>query len=135
MTRPPPAVRRVVSVLNFFAEHPQQAFTLTQINKSLRMNPSTCYALLVGLAEGGYLDRNPDKSYGLGPASLALASSAQQHFSPLDVARQEMRALADELGGGIAALFLERDELVVRERAGSLVHLGLVPPPGQHDPS
>lgn len=135
MTRPSPAVRRIVSVLNFFAEHPQQAFTLTQIIKSLRMNPSTCYALLLGLAEGGYLFRNPDKSYVLGPASLALANSAQQHFSPLDVARQEMRLLADELDVVIAALFLERDELVVRERAASLMHLGWVPPPGQRYPA
>jgi DNA-binding IclR family transcriptional regulator len=134
MTRPSPAVRRIVSVLNFFAEHPQQAFTLTQITKSLRMNPSTCHALLMGLAEGGYLYRNPDKSYVLGPASLALANSAQQHFSPLDVARQEMRVLADELDVVVAALFLERDEMVVRERAASLVHLGWVPPPGQRYP-
>lgn len=128
MTRLSPAVGRIVSVLNFFAEHPQQAFTLTQIVKSLRLSRATCHALLVGLVEGGYLYRNPDKSYVLGPALLALARTAQQHFSPLDVARQEMRGLADELDVVIAAFFLEQGEVVVRERAASVAHLGWAPP-------
>jgi DNA-binding IclR family transcriptional regulator len=134
MTRLSPAVGRIISVLNFFAEHPQQAFTLTQIVKSLRLSRATCHALLVGLVEGGYLYRNPDKSYVLGPALLALARNAQQHFSPLDVARQEMRALADELDVVSAALFQDRDEIVTRERAASLSHLGWAPPPGQRYP-
>jgi DNA-binding IclR family transcriptional regulator len=134
MARSSPAVKRIVSILNFFAEHPQQSFTLTQIIKSLRMNPSTCFTILGGLVDGGYLYRNPDKSYLLGPAALALSNSARQHFSPLDVARQEMRAIADEFDVVSAALFLERDELVVRERAAALVHLGSLPPPGQRYP-
>jgi DNA-binding IclR family transcriptional regulator len=134
MTRLSPAVGRIVSVLNFFAEHPQQAFTLTQIVKSLRLSRATCHALLVGLVEGGYLYRNADKSYVLGPALLALARTAQEHFSPLDVARQEMRLLADDLDVVAAALFLDREEIVVRERAASLTHLGWAPPPGQRYP-
>lgn len=123
-----------MSVLNFFAEHPQQAFTLTQIVKSLRLSRATCHALLVGLVEGGYLYRNADKSYVLGPALLSLARTAQAHFSPLDVARQELRMLADELDVVAAALFVDRDEVVVRERAASLTHLGWSPPPGQRYP-
>jgi DNA-binding IclR family transcriptional regulator len=134
MTRLSPAVGRIVSVLNFFAEHPQQAFTLTQIVKSLRLSRATCHALLIGLVEGGYLYRNADKSYVLGPALLALARNAQAHFSPLDVARQEMRMLADELDVVAAALFIDREEIVVRERAASLTHLGWAPPPGQRYP-
>jgi DNA-binding IclR family transcriptional regulator len=134
MTRLSPAVGRIVSVLNFFAEHPKQAFTLTQIVKSLRLSRATCHALLMGLVEGGYLYRNADKSYVLGPALLALARNAQAHFSPLDVARQELRLLADELDVIAAALFLDGEEIVVRERAASLTHLGWAPPPGQRYP-
>ena len=131
MTRQSPAVGRIVSILNFFVEHPQQAFTLTQIVKSLRLSRATCHALLVGLVEAGYLYRRPDKSYVLGPALISLAVNAQQHFSPLAVARQEMRMLADELDVVSGALFPEGDELVVRERAASLTHLGWVIPAGQ----
>lgn len=134
MTRQSPAVGRIVSILNFFVEHPQQAFTLTQIVKSLRLSRATCHALLVGLVEAGYLYRRPDKSYVLGPALISLAVNAQQHFSPLAVARQEMRMLADELDVVSAALFPEGDEVVVRERAASLTHLGWVIPAGQRYP-
>jgi len=134
MTRQSPAVGRIVSILNFFVEHPQQAFTLTQIVKSLRLSRATCHALLVGLVEAGYLYRRPDKSYVLGPALISLAVNAQQHFSPLAVARQEMRMLADELDVVSAALFAEGDEVVVRERASSLTHLGWVIPAGQRYP-
>lgn len=123
-----------MSVLNFFAEHPQQAFTLTQIVKSLRLSRATCHALLAGLVEGNYLYRNADKSYVLGPALLALARNAQAHFSPLDVARQELRRLADELDVVAVALFVDRDEVVARERAASLTHLGWAQPPGQRHP-
>ena len=130
-----PTIRRIASVLNFFLEHPQHAFTLTQITNSLRINSSTCYATLMGLAEEGYLYRNPDKSYVLGPTLQALANNDQQHFSPLGVARQEMRTLADELDIVVTALLLEGDELVVRERAASLMHFGWLPPPGQRYPA
>jgi DNA-binding IclR family transcriptional regulator len=134
MTRQSPAVGRIVSILNFFVEHPEQAFTLTQIVKSLRLSRATCHALLVGLVEAGYLYRRPDKSYVLGPALISLAVNAQRHFSPLAVARQEMRMLADELDVVSAALFREGDEVVVRERAASLTHLGWVIPAGQRYP-
>jgi len=127
MTRQSPAVGRIVSILNFFVEHPEQGFTLTQIIKSLRLSRATCHALLVGLVDAGYLYRRPDKSYVLGPALISLTVNAQQHFSPFAVARQEMRMLADELDVVAAALFREDDEVVVRERASSLTHLGSAP--------
>jgi DNA-binding IclR family transcriptional regulator len=128
MSRQSPAVGRIVSILNFFVEHPQQAFTLTQIVKSLRLSRATTHAILLGFVDAGYLYRRPDKSYVLGPVLISLAANAQQHFSPLAVARQEMRALADELDVVAAALFAEGSEVVVRERAASLTHLGWVAP-------
>ncbi len=128
MTRQSPAVGRIVSVLNFFVEHPQQAFTLTQIVNSLRLSRATCHALLMSLVEADYLYRNPDKSYVLGPALISLAVNAQQYFTPFTVARQEMRALADELDVLVTALAPEGDEVVVRERAASRTNLGWMPP-------
>jgi DNA-binding IclR family transcriptional regulator len=127
MSRQSPAVGRIVSVLNFFVEHPQQSFTLTQIVNALRLSRATCHALLMSLVEADYLYRNPDKSYVLGPALISLAVNAQNQFSPLTVARQEMRALADELDVLVSALVLEGDEVVARERAASRTHLGWAP--------
>jgi DNA-binding IclR family transcriptional regulator len=124
MSRRSPAVDRIVSILNFVVEHPDQSFTLTQIVTALRLSRATAHALLMGLVDTGFLYRAPDKSYMVGPALISLAVNAQRHVSPLAVARQEMRMLADEFDILAAAIFKEGDELVVRERAASLSHLG-----------
>jgi DNA-binding IclR family transcriptional regulator len=50
------------------------------------------------------------------------------------VARQEMRRLADELDLVVAAMFVERDEIVVRERAASGRHLRWLPSAGARYP-
>ena len=124
MTKKSPAVARVVAVLSFFLEHAQQSFTLTQVVKSLRISRATTHTILLGLVDSGFLYRRPDKSYLLGPVLHALAAGAQRHFSPLSIANMEMRALADELDVVAAALFAEGEELVMRERAASVKHLG-----------
>jgi DNA-binding IclR family transcriptional regulator len=124
MTKKSPAVARVVAVLSFFLEHPQQAFTLTQVVKSLRLSRATTHTILLGLVDAGFLYRRPDKSYLLGPVLHSLAAGAQRYFTPLSIANLEMRAIADELDVVASALFAEGDEVVVRERAASVKHLG-----------
>ena len=124
MTKKSPAVARVVAVLSFFLEHPQQSFTLTQVVKSLRLSRATTHTILLGLVDAGFLYRRPDKSYLVGPVLHSLAAGAQRHFSPLSIANIEMRTLADELDVVASAIFAESDEVVVRERAASVKHLG-----------
>ena len=128
MTRNSPAVHRIVSVLDFFVEHPNQHFTLTQIVKSLHLSRATCHALLARLVEVGYLYRTPDKSFVIGPGLIALGDKVQQHLTPLTVARQELRILADELDLVAAVLEREGDDVVLRERAASLSHIGWTNP-------
>ena len=120
-----PSVRRIIAVLNFFLEHPQQPFTLTQVAKSLRLSRATGHSILLSFVDAGYLYRRPDKSYVLGLALPTLAASALSQFTPLAVAGQEMRALADELDVVASALFPEGDKMVVRERAASVNNLGI----------
>jgi DNA-binding IclR family transcriptional regulator len=134
MTRQSPAVHRIVSVLNFFVQHPDQPFTLTQIVKSLRLSRATGHALLASLVEVGYLYRTPDKTFLIGPGLIALGANAQRHFAPLTVARQELRLLADELDLVAAVLFREGEDVVLRERAASLSHLAWTTPGLQRFP-
>jgi DNA-binding IclR family transcriptional regulator len=124
MTRLSPSVTRTVAVLNFFADHPGQAFTLTDLVRALRLSRATCHSILAALTEADYLYRNPDKSYMLGPALARLAAAAQSDVRPLQVAIPEMRQLADALDVICSAIFLENGEAVVRERASSLSHIG-----------
>jgi len=124
MSHASPAVRRVIAVLNFFADHPDRAFTLTDIARSLKISQATAHGLLAGLVEGGYLYRLSDKSYLLGPALLAVGEVAREHFSPLKAAQPEMRRLADRYDAVCTASFREHDDVVVREKATPLSHLG-----------
>jgi len=123
MSRLSPSVLRVVAILNFFADHPGQSFRLTDLVNALKLSRATCHSVLAALIETGYLYRSSDKSYMLGPALINVGEVASEHYSPLQVARPEMRKLADEYDGLCVAAFREHHDVVVRERAaaGSLV--------------
>jgi DNA-binding IclR family transcriptional regulator len=130
MARSSPGVLRVASILNFIADHPDQAFTLTDLVKALKLSRATCHALLTGLVEVGYLYRASDKNYILGPALASIGRVAAQHTSPLQVAQPEMRALADEFDTICACFFRDGDDIVVRDRAASVSHVGWSVPIG-----
>jgi DNA-binding IclR family transcriptional regulator len=130
MARSSPGVLRVASILNFIADHPDQAFTLTDLVKALKLSRATCHALLTGLVEVGYLYRASDKNYILGPALASIGRVAAQHTSPLQVAQPEMRALADEFDTICACFFRDGDDIVVRDRAASVSHVGWSVPVG-----
>jgi DNA-binding IclR family transcriptional regulator len=66
----------------------------------------------------------------LGPALASIGRIALQHTSPLQVAQPEMRALADEFDAICAAYFREGDEIIVRDRAASVSHVGWSIPSG-----
>ena len=130
MARSSPGVRRMVAILDFFADHPGQAFTLTDLVRALKLSRATCHALLTGLVDTNYLYRTRDKGYVIGPRLVAIGRIANEQFSPLQVAQPEMRALADEFGAICSAIFRERDEAVVRARAASMAQLGFSIPQG-----
>lgn len=119
MSKAPPGVKRVVSVLNFFAEHPGQSFTFTDVVKALKLGRATCHALLTGLVEEQYLYRSADKTYVIGPALAAVGKIVSEQFSPLQAVQPEMRVLADEFHTVCTAGFLEHGNIVIRARAGS----------------
>lgn len=119
MSNTPPGVKRVVAVLNFFAEHPGQSFTFTDIVKALDLGRATCHSMLAGLVEAQYLYRNRDKTYIVGPALAAVGKIAHEQFSPMQAAQPEMRALSDEYRAICAAVYHERGNAVIRSRTGS----------------
>jgi DNA-binding IclR family transcriptional regulator len=120
----------VAAILNFIADHPGQAFALTDLVRALKLSRATCHALLTGLVDVGYLYRTSDKTYVLGPALASIGRTAAQHFSPLQVAQPEMRSLADEFDVVCSAYFREGDMIHLRDRAASLSHLGYPVPIG-----
>lgn len=130
MSRSSPGVKRVAAILNFIADHPGQAFALTDLVRALKLSRATCHALLTGLVDVGYLYRTSDKTYVLGPALAAIGRTAAQHFSPLQVAQPEMRKLADEFNVLCGAYFLDDSVVHLRDRAASASHVGYPVPLG-----
>ena len=129
-----PSAQRVIAILNFFADHPGQAFTLTDLVRSLRLSRATAHAFLTTLADAGYLYRASDKSYVLGPVLATIGEVAKSHFSPLQIVQPEIRRLADEFDAVCSAIFRERNDIVVRERATSHSNLGYALPRGARLP-
>jgi DNA-binding IclR family transcriptional regulator len=134
MPRSSPGVRRIVAILNFFAEHPHESFTLSNLVRALKLSRATCHGLLAGLVEAGYLYRTSDRGYLLGPTLVAIGEVAKAHYSPLKVAQPEMRLLADEFDTVCSASFREGREVIVRERASAVSHLGFSVPRGWRAP-
>jgi len=124
MARPSPSAQRIIAILNFFADHPDNAFSLTDLIRALKINRATCHGLLGELVDANYLYRTADKLYVLGPAIVRLGRAAEAQISPLQVALPEMRALADQYDAVCTAVFRDRGDVVIRERAASGSHLG-----------
>ena len=134
MSRPSPAAQRVVAILDFLGDHPSTMFSLTDLIRALKMNRATCHGLVSELVEHGYVYRSAEKFYTLGPSIVRLARAAVKQLSPLQIALPEMRLLADHYDVVCAAIFRVRNDVVVRERATSLSHLGSATPPGARWP-
>ncbi len=122
MSRSSPGVWRVAAILNFIADHPGQAFALTDLVRALKLSRATCHALLTGLVDVGYLYRTSDKTYVLGPALAVIGRAAADHVSPLQVAKPEMRELADAYDVVCGVYSLEGDDMLLRDRAASASH-------------
>jgi DNA-binding IclR family transcriptional regulator len=125
MARPSPGTQRVIALLNFYADHPGQAFSLTDLIRALKINRATCHSLVAALVDAGYLYRTNDKRYLLGPAMARFARLADLQLSPLQVALPEMRALSDSYDVVCLAVFRDRGDVIAREQTSSVSHLSL----------
>jgi len=142
MVRPALAAGRAVEILNFFAAHPGDAYTLSELHAALGINLASALSVLQALEDAGYLVRHPRrKTYELGPALVALGDAALRSNRAVDLARSEMRALAGEFDTELIASVAVADEIVILavegrpQLASADVRVGqrlrMVPPVGQ----
>src|SRR5207247_4021253 len=81
------------------------------------------------------LVRQPDaKTYGVGPALIALGNAATASSPAVDAALPEMRALSDDLGLDCVASAAIHDEIVILARTGTPGPFGLNIQPGMRLP-
>jgi DNA-binding IclR family transcriptional regulator len=135
VARRAPAVDRSVAVLNLLASKPGERLTLSEIGREADVNKATLHAILAALTEAGYLVRDEArKTYGLGPAVIALGTAALAAYPAVDVAMPEMHALSEELGLDCVASAAIADEIVILARAGTPRPFGIYVQPGQRLP-
>ncbi|MDI2127277.1 IclR family transcriptional regulator [Yinghuangia seranimata] len=142
MVRPALAAGRAIDILNFFAAHPGGTFTLSELSASLGINLASALSVLQALEDAGYLVRHPRrKTYELGPALVALGDAALRSNRAVDLARGEMRLLAEEFSTEAIISVSVGDDLVILAVEGrpqltsADIRVGqrmpLVPPLGQ----
>ncbi|RII19422.1 IclR helix-turn-helix domain protein [Streptomyces sp. YIM 130001] len=142
MVRPALAASRALSVLDHFAAHPEQSYSLSELSKALDINLASLLSVLQSLTDAGYLVRHPRrKTYGLGMSLVAAGHAALTRHRVVDRARRELRLLAAESGCAYVVSAVAGDSIVVLAVEGRLSgrtpevwagqRLPLLPPLGQ----
>jgi DNA-binding IclR family transcriptional regulator len=97
--RPSPAVVRAARLLRVIAAEPRTDFTLSELARRLGLSRASCHPLLLGLVgEGLVVRKNPQATYRLGPALLALGEAARSSIDVIDIADTELVRLRNQFG-------------------------------------
>lgn len=122
MTSPPrkkvEAVERALSILEVFTET-EPRLLLSEIARRTGLYPSTTLRLAGSLEHWGYLRRDGDGHFRLGPAVLRLGSIYQDTFDLGELVRPALRRLSEESGETAAFYVREGDDRVCLYRAHS----------------
>ncbi|GAA0710826.1 helix-turn-helix domain-containing protein [Dactylosporangium roseum] len=121
MPTPVPAVDRAVAILNYLADEPSHARTLTEISAALAIHPATCSATLACL-QSHNLVRRAERRRGflLGTALTRLGSAAGRTHSGFLAAREAVFALAQRFGCGGLVCAREGEDMVVLDMFGDV---------------
>jgi DNA-binding IclR family transcriptional regulator len=141
VTRPALASARAIAVLNFLASHPDESFTLTELARGIDVNMASGLSVLQALTDAGYVHRHHShKTYSLGPALVAVGFAALARYRVIDIAPDEMRQLAADLGAECVASVVVGEDIVIvatsgrPQREGTDVRVGervpMIPPLG-----
>lgn len=137
---PSPAVVRAGDVLAHLAAHPMRSFTVTELARHVGIPRATCDSLLLGLSVRGYVRRDAELRYTLGPACMALGDAARAGNPALRAAAVHAESLArahscvvavtvrDGAETRVVSVFDFGPPFGIRPRAGDAI--ALVPPFG-----
>ncbi|TDL38152.1 IclR family transcriptional regulator [Kocuria rosea] len=105
------AVERALSILDAFSEN-ETRLSLTEIAKHTGLYPSTTLRLAGSLEYWGYLRRDADGHFRLGPTVLRLGSLYRDSFDLGEVIRPALKRLSEASGETAAFYVREGDDRV-----------------------
>src|SRR5579862_8109533 len=101
---------RAGEVLHHLAAHPTRAFTVAELARAARLPRATCTSLLLGLADQGFVRRDPELRYRLGPACIVVGDAARAATPALRAAAVHAEAFARARGKVVAVTTRDGDE-------------------------
>jgi DNA-binding IclR family transcriptional regulator len=123
--RASPAVLRANELLAELAKTPDGPLTVTELARITGMPRASCHTVLLALMQGGYVARNQDLRYGLGPTCITVGEAARDALTVLREAAIEAERLADDTSSCVAVLVGENGEMRAIEVFDRASPLGL----------
>lgn len=102
------AVERALSILDVFSENDPR-LSLTEVAKSTGLYPSTILRLAGSLEHWGYLRRDTDGNFRLGPTVLRLGALYRDSFDLGEVIRPALKYLS-KISGETAAFYVREGD-------------------------
>jgi len=96
---PSPAVLRACDVLDHLATNPEDAFSVSEVARSVGVPRASCDSVLLALAQRGLVQRDVDRRYSLGPACRTLGEAVRVAGAPLTA----LEPVADDLARATAS--------------------------------
>lgn len=118
-SRQSPPTQRVVSLLGHLAARNGERLGLSELARALDMSKPTCLGILNTLTDAGYLVCDPDsKTYGLGPALIAVGRRAAEDFGAATIASARLAPLAAQFAATCTASAVVGDQIMVLAAQG-----------------
>ncbi|MFF0815639.1 IclR family transcriptional regulator [Rhodococcus sp. NPDC003318] len=112
-----PPTERVMQVLDHLVARPDRRFGLSELARALDISKPTCLGILTALVGGGYLTRDADARYGLGPALIAAGRAAQRGLAVGSIVRPHLEDLARRFGAVCTASGVVGDQVMILDVA------------------
>ena len=112
------SVEKALSILEAFS-HERQALTLTEISAETGLYKSNVSRLAASLERYGYLKRDPDRKFRLGPALWRLGALYRRNFDLGETIRPVLRELVQATGETASFYVLDQDERLCLYRENS----------------
>jgi DNA-binding IclR family transcriptional regulator len=110
---PSPAVVRASDLLHHLARNPTEPLTVSELARRAGLPRATCDTLLLGLSMGGFVRRDSELRYELGPACMIIGDAARAANPALRAAAQQAEVLARATSSVTAVSVRDRDGLRV----------------------
>ncbi len=119
MPRRSSTTARVIAVLEYLTDRPNETFGLSELARELKINKATLLTVVTTLIDSGWLLQHPKrKTYGLGPRVIAAGAAATMRFPDTSAAGPHLNKLAEELQAGCVVVGVQDAQMVVLDRAG-----------------